>query len=162
MVLVTTDGGRHWRRQRNVPGGVSGGIGYDGNMIVTPAGCASASSVVLSTDGGRTWQLEDPASELLVSSAGAAGGTLWVAGFEPVTADRTSTDVVVALSTDAGATWQEHVLTGFRADPYTGFTPTVVGLSATAAVVSMGDDTLWRTADSGASWRQERPSLPHP
>ena len=37
---------------------------------------------------------------------------------------------------------------------------TIVALSASEALFTDRDNALWRTTDSGVTWRQERPALP--
>ncbi|BEP16144.1 hypothetical protein acdb102_44550 [Acidothermaceae bacterium B102] len=157
-VFGSRDGGRSWSTRGALEITVDGPIGYDGQLAAaigdcTPTGAIDTTDMLaVSADGGRTWSLRRSKAGYDLLAASVSGNAVWVMG-----ADAKGNRLVL-VSRDAGLTWTANELVGVTAPLIE--SGTVVAVSADEALLSDGGSTLWRTTDSGATWRQERPSLP--
>jgi photosystem II stability/assembly factor-like uncharacterized protein len=148
-LLASSDNARSFQLIAS-PAGLTGGpIGYDGQTVVIAGWAAEASD-----DAGRHWTTAQHLPGYHLSAAGVSGRYPWVAGSDD------KGDVLVAVSRDGGASWDGHTLRRILADPYDGTNLALSALSGSSAVLALGDSSLWRTTDAGATWHQEHPRLP--
>jgi hypothetical protein len=115
--------------------------------------CANRSYLAVSRDDGHTWTTREPGYGYDLIGSGVADRSVWLTGAD------TKGNRLVLVSQDKGATWTAHDLVGITAGSMSGDNGWPVPLSNRSALLWLGDGTLWTTADSGATWRQERPVL---
>jgi photosystem II stability/assembly factor-like uncharacterized protein len=147
-VLVTADGGRHWRRRR-VPAAVAR------SMLLVPAArtwYAAGRRLLVSRDGGRTWSARSlPRGAALTTFASAEVG---------FTVARTSCGRQIWKTTDGGGTWRPLPITCARSysslefvDAQTGWAATGVRDYDYGSELEAGPVLIRRTDDGGATWR---------
>jgi photosystem II stability/assembly factor-like uncharacterized protein len=152
-VLVSADAGRHWKANGTLAlTGNDGLPAMDGAIVAFPD-----QAVEVSVDGGAHWSESDLG--LGMDSTSVVQGTVWASGTLGVQPDTLGTPgAIVAVSTDGGRTWNGHELYGLPLDGASKATD-IVALSATEAILTVDDSSLWRTTDAGATWHQEHPVL---
>jgi hypothetical protein len=182
-LMATADGGGSWARVWQMTGLITGiaftGRGTGVAAVLTrscpqpgglpPVSCPGA--LLRTSDAGRHWSTAARTSEPLVAVTG-AGERWWAVedhlGIENRGAPGGRVPAIWLLSsTDDGRTWREARLARV----------TILGLNTRAALVTAGDGLLWlslsnwdscamhgcatvglwRSTDSGATWRQNTP-----
>jgi photosystem II stability/assembly factor-like uncharacterized protein len=155
VILRTTDGGAHWQRQGtaaqipDVPTydvyalnrDIAWVTGHDGLILHT-------------TDGGRTWgrQGADVAPPVLLTGVYARDAlNVWVVGLQSGTCG------VILHSADGGASWQRQTYTPLPGIDGPNLLHVHGNLPHTVWVV--GNGTVMRSTDDGATWEANRPGI---
>jgi photosystem II stability/assembly factor-like uncharacterized protein len=175
-LVGTADGGQHWRALTRLPGGVrqvqliSSGIGLatSDKCVVAPSETRCPSKVLISDNGGLSWQVLLSAAGPVFATADAAG-QLWAA--EGVVSDDNGAGPQVAsvrllTSVDGGRAWRQLSLVRLVGEPAT---PNVqIALAATSSGLSLmsvfdretcamhgcGTMELLQSSDGGYQWSQ--------
>ncbi|MDX6255087.1 MAG: hypothetical protein QOJ11_1421 [Frankiales bacterium] len=151
-VLLSADAGATWTTAASLHTITSGPVSYDGSVVAF-----GDEGVEVSTDSGRHWS-ERPVGGYVKATA-VADNAVWAVGANGGYGGYPWKGITVAVSTDGGITWTAYTMPTFPADGFNA-TPGVVALSATEALLTTDGATMWRTTNSGATWRQERPNIP--
>ena len=160
-VLVTDDGGAHWRP---VPAALppaqpgEGAFAASGTCVVTAAtghawigtGAADSARVLRTTDGGRTWAAAVtpvPGGPTAGLASLAFRDTLHGVALGGDVADAAGRGPNVARTADGGRTWQSAGRTGFAGAVYG-----AVFVPGTGALVAVGPGGMDWSSDGGAQW----------
>lgn len=119
VVLATTDGWNTWTTE-SVPSGVGALIGIScpnisdcwavgGEISISDSAISVSGSVVATTDGGSTWNVQSLPSGtgILASISCTSSSTCWTVGADVTGSSPTtfSTSAIALNTTDAGSTW---------------------------------------------------------
>jgi photosystem II stability/assembly factor-like uncharacterized protein len=147
-LLVTSDGGATWTRQRfYLP---QRGVDVAFSDASTGWLATDAGTVLTTSDGGAGWTVVEQAELSIRAIAASGAGTAWVAGTAPGAAGEPGMSAVLR-TTDGGATWRKA---GFNAAQLAD-----VAFTDERRGVLIALDRIWSTRDGGRSW-ELRKTLP--
>jgi photosystem II stability/assembly factor-like uncharacterized protein len=162
-IMLTSDGGMHWRRVKPPQGEKGSAVIASGTIVIEPplVGGRSPLFIYVSADSGAHWnRFQVPGSndwECTVSSPRSAA--VWVL-CTPFSEARRS---MLLTSADGGRQWK-------RRDMAVALGPTVVGVSAREAWTTtkpydnpdapgIAAHAVWHTTDGGSTWHEVWPYL---
>ena len=157
----TDDGAATWTRER-IPcletqsamlAAAPGGRALLAVCAGEPSAGFQAKSTAVSANGGRSWSVGAHCWDLNLRRCGSArldqGYLGVVVALSPRTAYVTGLRSGLLVTHDGGGRWSDVAALGdFDADG----SPDALAFADPRAGLALGDDTLWRTVDGGASW----------
>jgi photosystem II stability/assembly factor-like uncharacterized protein len=152
-LLLTTDGGQHWTRQTLFEG--AGGlnltaVSFADNMNGWVAALDALPAFIYhSTDGGNTWQPQNP---------GDTGGLqgIWAIDSQTVVAVGAGTGPVIVRSSDGGNTWQSGTFPSLATE-FNG----VQFVDATTGWVVGNFNVILKSTDGGQTWKAQTNGIPN-
>jgi photosystem II stability/assembly factor-like uncharacterized protein len=145
VLLVTVDGGAHWKRQEYFLPQRGVDVAFadaQTGWLVTDAG-----TVLATTDGGAGWTVVEQPELTAKAIAATDARRAWIVGSASGAADEPGASVVLR-TTDGGETWRRTGLgTAQLAD---------VTFADERHGVLVALDRIWSTRDGGRTWRLRR------
>ena len=155
-ILHTADGGATWEIQP-LPAGVNDEVKGIKGLSRSVAWAVTLGGTVMRTlNGGRNWVVvpHDGVTIIHINRIDAMGGDIWIA-------DSYSADGAMVHSADFGLTWKREPLPGINL-----FNGGPMGISIVNSKIAWSavklDANLYRTTDSGATWRMDAPAVSGP
>lgn len=151
-VYATNNGGESWLQVGSLPMSAQA-VAVSGETVAVMGDAKSfcVPEVAVSTDGGHTFVIDQPASDQQCDSSAVAQGTVWLLCETSAGLSGTANSEILR-STDGGRSW-----TGFEAKRFG--TSSIAATSATEAFLTSGQG-FWETRNGGATLTQIWPEVP--
>ena len=155
-ILHTADGGATWEIQP-LPAGVNEEVKGIKGLSRSVAWAVTLGGTVMRTlNGGRNWVVvpHDSVTIIHVNRIDAMGADIWIA-------DSYSADGAMIHSADFGLTWRREPLPDINLSNGGPMGISIVNSKIAWSAVKL-DANLYRTTDSGATWRMDAPAVSGP